>query len=134
MLLRLYPEDLTKPIDFREGRWGHRLHASTFRGLPRHKVRRWSFLPWPTVTEPESVRRVSFMVHTSDAPALGREVIWAVAGDPRTGRIYDVEHCGNPRDMMTVMVVIDGSPLDDRTAGDEAKRSETKSVSGEGGR
>jgi hypothetical protein len=110
MLLRIYPEDKTKPIDFREGRWGHKLHSSTFKGHPPHKVRRWSFLPWPLVDEPESVRRVSFMVHTSDRPDIGREVIWNVAGGVRTGRIYDVEFCDEPRDMMTLFVVVTETP------------------------
>jgi|LNFM01.1.fsa_nt_gb hypothetical protein len=110
--LRICPENTSTPIDFRDGRWGHRLHSSTFTGMKPHKVRRWSFLPWPMVDEPASVRRVSFMVHTSDTPAIGREVIWNAAGGPRTGRIYDVEFCHNPRDMMTLFVVIhgDGKP------------------------
>ncbi len=109
MLLRLYPEDTSKPIDFREGRWGHQLHAATFKGLPPIRVRRWSWFPWLTVTEPASIRRVSFMCHTSDTPKIGREVIWKAEGGDRIGKIYDAVFCRDPRDMVTLKVVIDGS-------------------------
>ena len=110
MLLRLHPEDTSKPIDFREGRWGHQLHASTFRGLPPLKARRWSWLPWLRVAEPVSTRRISFMCHTSDTPEIGREVIWTTATGDRTGKIYDVDFCRDPRDMMTLKVVIASTP------------------------
>jgi hypothetical protein len=110
VLLRLNPEDLTKPIDFREGGWGHRLHSTTFRRLRPHKVRLWPFLPWPKVNEPESVRRISFMAHTSVTPTIGREVIWATKDGSRRGRIYEVERCTDPRDMMTLKVVVTAAP------------------------
>ena len=109
-LLRLFPEDTSRPIDFRKSMWGHALHSSTFRAEPRQRVRRWSWCPWFTVPEPESVRRYRFMVHTSDSPKIGREVIWNVEGGERVGRIYDVEYCYDPRDMMTLKVVVGLEP------------------------
>ena len=120
MLLRLEPEDLTKPIDFREGMWGHTLHAKTFAQEPRQLVvflstkRVIPFLPWPikTVTkselEPPTVRRYSFMVHTSDTPVEGREVIWKNAdGLDRRGVIYEAIRAYDPKDMWTLKVVVD---------------------------
>lgn len=108
MLLRLHPEDLTNPIDFRKGTWGHRLHGSTFRQEPSRSVPLWPPLPWPR--KPEGGYRASFMVHTSDTPSIGRKVIWAAKSGSVTGEIYDVEYCGNLRDMMTLKVFVSEPP------------------------
>lgn len=109
MLLELDP---TTPIDFRRGGWGHKLHANTYKDVPPlvTQERLVSFLPWPrrSVTEdPYVVRRRSFMVHSSQYPRRGREVVWKGAtGDDITGVIYDIEHAPNVRDMFTLYVIL----------------------------
>lgn len=109
MLLELDP---STPIDFRKSMWGHALHSNTFKMEDPFVVKKRiiPFLPWPTRAVPENqgdIRRYSFMVHTSQNPRIGREVIWKSAENHEvTGVIYRVEPCGDPRDMMTLYVKV----------------------------
>jgi hypothetical protein len=96
-----------RAIDFRQNGWGHAMHGATWRDQPRQREQIWSWFPFITRPEPDCVRRFSVMVHTSEAPIIGREVIWNALGGVRRGRIYGVRHCGNPPDMMTLSIVID---------------------------
>lgn len=109
MLLRLAPEDMTRPIDFREGRWGHRLHADLFRPADaKNFVQAW-------LDRRNNVRRYSFLCHSADTPVIGRAVIWTSKMGDREGTIYRIEPMGNPRDMFTLYVTVAGGVPKDPT-------------------
>lgn len=100
---------MTGTIDFRRGRWGHCIHASTFTIAPR--LKRVGWLPkWLRRKEPESVARYSFLCHTSDHIEEGVTILWLNAkGETRQGVVYDWKCLGDPRDMFKVFVLVEGA-------------------------
>jgi len=93
-------------LDFQAGRncWGHALHASTFQGEQRPGL-------GGLLDKLRGVRRVSFMVHAPGFVDEGMTAIWTARdGTSRTGTIYRVEPCFNPRDMYTLFVAVASQP------------------------
>jgi hypothetical protein len=88
----MLPPAVTRPYthDFRTGRWGHRLHAHT-----------WKVIPATKRTPP----RARFMVHTQVPPQPGDFLIFAgVSGLDRKVTVADAEGTLTVSDMYTVTV------------------------------
>lgn len=101
-MLRLAPEDYTKPIDFRQGRWGHRLHSGFFRQEePANFIQAW-------LDRRNNSRRYSFLCHSQDTPVVGRMVIWTAKDADRKGAIYRIEYMRDPDDTYKLFVLVEG--------------------------
>lgn len=96
MMLRLTDEPRT--FDFRLGRngYGHQIHSGTFRAAaPRVEGHLW----WRKKTD-----RVEVMAHCQ-SPREGDFVLYTTkSGKVRRCVIVEVQPCGDPRDMYTLIL------------------------------
>jgi hypothetical protein len=91
---------MTRTFDFRPGtkRWGHALHAETWREAPPRVT---GHLWWR-----KSIPRVSFMVHAWPPPRPNDLVLYrgSLSDEDKTAVIVEVKPCFDPRDMFTLVV------------------------------
>jgi hypothetical protein len=83
-------------LDFRRGGWGHAMHGFTWRVLPdRCEKRRFK--------RAIKHNRASVMLNT---PRIceGDEVVYATERGERIATVAEVQPCGNPWDMFTVVL------------------------------
>lgn len=94
-------------LDFRTGKngWGHRLHTGTWRSLGRPRRAWWDFAA-RSRDRRDDARQHSFMIHAQGRVAVGMKVLWTAADGDVIGTIVEVDPCGNPRDMYSVVVEV----------------------------
>jgi len=88
-------------IDFTKQMWGHALHGFTFSQVKNYGswLSRW-------YDDFKSRRRYSVSVHSSVYPKIGDLIKYNAESGVRTGKIYHIDYCRDPKDMFTLHILV----------------------------